>query len=137
MSSIPPVCDFNWPAPDFQLPATDGRMLSRTDISGPKGCLIIFMCNHCPYVLSVLDRIQKDARDLQFIGIGVAAINANDAAPYPADSLEIWSNWPRRTGFHFRIFMMKRKALQKLTARPVHRISSALSPTAGFNIGAG
>ena len=43
MPSLPPVCDFNWPAPDFQLPATDGRMLSRNDISGPKGCLIIFM----------------------------------------------------------------------------------------------
>lgn len=88
MAVTPPVCDFGWKAPDFTLPATDGRRLTFGDITGPKGTLLIFMCNHCPYVLAVLDRILRDAKDLQALGIGVAAICANDAETYPADSFQ-------------------------------------------------
>ena len=84
--ATPPVCDFNWPAPDFRLPATDGRTLSYADVAGPKGTLIMFICNHCPFVLAILDKIERDARDLAGIGIGVAAICSNDARNYPADS---------------------------------------------------
>lgn len=82
----PPVCDFGWKAPDFTLPATDGRTYALADIAGPKGTLVMFICNHCPYVLAVLDRILRDGRDLQALGIGVAAICANDAVNYPDDS---------------------------------------------------
>ena len=85
---IPPVCDFGWKAPDFRLPATDGKTYSLADIAGPKGTLIMFICNHCPYVLAVKDRIIRDARDLGALGIGVGAISSNDAAAYPADSFE-------------------------------------------------
>jgi peroxiredoxin len=86
MAVSPPVCDFDWPAPDFNLPATDGRRYSLRDVAGQNGTLVMFICNHCPYVLSVLDRIIRDARDLRAHGIGVAAICSNDAASYPADS---------------------------------------------------
>ena len=85
MASTPPVCDFNWPAPDFKLPATDGRILQLSDVCGPRGTLIMFICNHCPYVIAILDRIVRDAHELQAAGIGVAAICANDAENYPAD----------------------------------------------------
>ena len=85
MASTPPVCDFNWPAPDFKLPATDGRILQLSDVCGPRGTLIMFICNHCPYVIAILDRIVRDAHALQAVGIGVAAICANDAETYPAD----------------------------------------------------
>ena len=85
MASTPPVCDFNWPAPDFKLPATDGRILQLSDVRGPRGTLIMFICNHCPYVIAILDRIVRDAHALQAVGIGVAAICANDAETYPAD----------------------------------------------------
>lgn len=81
-----PICDFGWKAPEFSLPATDGRVLTMADVMGPKGALVIFMCNHCPYVLAVLDRIIRDAADLQALGVGVAGICSNDAAAYPADS---------------------------------------------------
>jgi len=88
MAAIPPVCDFGWNAPDFRLPATDGHSLSLADIRGPKGTLIMFICNHCPYVLAVRDRIIRDARELMALGVGVAAISSNDAAAYPRDSFE-------------------------------------------------
>ena len=88
MPTTPPVCEFGWTAPDFALSATDGRTLTLADVSGPRGTLIMFICNHCPYVLAVLDRIIRDARALQPLGVGVAAVCANDAAQYPEDSFE-------------------------------------------------
>lgn len=86
MAETTPLCDFGWQAPAFNLPATDGNRYSLDDVRGPNGTLIMFICNHCPYVKSVLDRIVRDARDLKELGIGVAAICANDATAYPEDS---------------------------------------------------
>lgn len=86
MAATPPVCDFGWKALGFTLPATDGRVLSLADVAGPNGTLIMFICNHCPYVIAVRDRILRDARELMAMGVGVAAISANDADAYPADS---------------------------------------------------
>jgi peroxiredoxin len=88
MAATPPVCDFGWQAPDFNLPGTDGKTYSFQDVAGKNGTLIMFICNHCPYVLAVKQRIIRDAQDLARLGIGVAAISANDAVAYPADSLE-------------------------------------------------
>ena len=88
MAAVPPVCEFGWKAPKFSLPATDGRHLSLDDIRGHKGTLIMFICNHCPYVLAVLDRMIRDAQDLEKIGVGVAAICSNDAKSHPADSFD-------------------------------------------------
>lgn len=97
----PPVCNFGWTAPDFTLPATDGKTYGLTDIAGPKGTLVMFICNHCPFVLAILDRIVRDGRDLQGIGIGVAAICSNDADAYPADSFENMGKLAREAGFTF------------------------------------
>ncbi|WP_116133868.1 thioredoxin family protein [Tropicimonas sp. IMCC34043] len=88
MAAIPPVCDFGWKAPDFTLPGTDGQDHSLSGIAGPRGTLVMFICNHCPYVLAVIDRILRDARDLEALGIGVAAICSNDATTHPDDSFE-------------------------------------------------
>ena len=101
MAVTPPVCDFGWPAPDFTLPGTDGKRHSLAEIAGDNGTLIMFICNHCPYVLSVLDRIIRDARDLQELGIGVAAICANDATAYPDDSFENMQRMAREHAFPF------------------------------------
>lgn len=96
-----PVCDFGAPAPDFRLPATDGRLYSLADVAGPRGTLIAFICNHCPYVLAVIDRLVRDAAALQASGIGVAAICANDAEAYPADSFEAMGRFAIEHGFTF------------------------------------
>ncbi len=101
MAAIPPVCDFGWKAPDFTLPGTDGKVYTLDDIRGPNGTLIMFICNHCPYVLAVLDRIIRDARDLQALGIGVAAISSNDAISYPQDSFDNMKKMAEERGFPF------------------------------------
>lgn len=101
MAATPPVCDFGWKAPAFTLPATDGKTYALSDLAGPKGTLVMFICNHCPYVLAVLDRILRDARDLQALGIGVAAICANDPVAYPDDSFPEMRRMAEAKGFPF------------------------------------
>lgn len=101
MAVSQPVCDFGWKAPDFALPATDGRTLSLHEIAGPRGTLLMFICNHCPYVLAVLDRIIRDARDLQALGIGVAALCSNDAEQFPEDSYGRMQQMASARGFPF------------------------------------
>lgn len=96
-----PICDFGWRAPDFTLPATDGKARSLADIRGPNGTLIMFICNHCPYVRGVIERIVRDGAALQELGIGVAAICANDAANYPEDSFGKMGQFAAANGFPF------------------------------------
>jgi peroxiredoxin len=88
MAPAPPVCNFGWKAVDFRLPATDGKTYSLADVRGPKGTLIAFICNHCPYVKAIIGRLVRDARELKEAGVGVAAICSNDAENYPEDSFE-------------------------------------------------
>ncbi len=88
MALQPPVCDFGIPAPDFSLPGVDGKTWTRDDCKGERGLLVMFICNHCPYVQAVRDRILRDARELAALGIGCVAISSNDANDYPEDSFE-------------------------------------------------
>ena len=83
-----PVCDFGLPAPDFALPGVDGRTWTRDDCKGPNGLLVMFICNHCPYVQAVRERIVRDARELAEHGIGCVAIMSNDPSDYPEDSFD-------------------------------------------------
>ena len=96
-----PLCDFGWPAPDFTLEDTAGRARTRDSLRGPNGLLLMFICNHCPYVQAVIERICRDARDLQALGVGVAAIMSNDPAAYPEDSPEHMQALARRLDFSF------------------------------------
>lgn len=84
--ATPPVCDFGWSAPPFALPGVDGRTHDLAALRGPKGTLVAFICNHCPYVIAVIDRLVRDARELETLGVATVAICANDAVAYPADS---------------------------------------------------
>ena len=73
-----PICDFGWKAPEFNLIGIDNKYYSFQDIKGPNGTLIMFICNHCPYVKSVIHRIVEDTTILKEKGIGVIAIMSND-----------------------------------------------------------
>ena len=73
-----PICDFGWKAPEFNLIGIDNKFYSFQDIRGPKGTLVMFICNHCPYVKSVIHRIVEDVTLLKEKGIGVIAIMSND-----------------------------------------------------------
>lgn len=101
MAAVPPVCDFGWQAPDFTLPGVDGRDWSFGDVAGPRGTLVMFICNHCPYVLAVLDRIIRDARDLAPLGIGIVAISSNDAGAYPQDGFDAMRDLAAARDFPF------------------------------------
>ncbi|KAA6185625.1 thioredoxin family protein [Thiohalocapsa marina] len=83
-----PVCEFDLPAPDFSLPGVDGRTWSRDECAGPNGLLVMFICNHCPYVKAVRERLVRDTRELAGLGIGCVAIQSNDPAEYAEDSFE-------------------------------------------------
>jgi len=101
MAAIPPVCDFDTPIVDFTLPDPEGRLWSLADVRGPNGTLVMFICNHCPYVKAVIDRIVRDAKDLAALGIGVVAISANDVAAYPEDAPEHMADFAAHYGFPF------------------------------------
>ena len=83
-----PVCDFGLPAIDFALPGVDGKTWTLQDCKGEKGLLVMFICNHCPYVKAIRDRIVRDTRELRQAGINAVAIMSNDPADYPEDSFE-------------------------------------------------
>ncbi|MDP1652330.1 MAG: thioredoxin family protein [Rhodocyclaceae bacterium] len=90
MGSTPtPVCNFGWKAIDFDLPGVDGKRHSLASARGPNGLLVMFICNHCPYVKAVIRRIVRDTRELATQGIGSIAIMSNDPSEYPEDS---WNN---------------------------------------------
>ena len=83
-----PICDFGWKAPDFALPGVDGKTYSLQNVAGPNGLLVMFICNHCPYVKAVIERIVRDVTELNTLGIGSIAIMSNDPTEYPEDSFE-------------------------------------------------
>ena len=86
MAEIPPVCDFGWRAKEFNLPSVDGKKYTLEEVSGANGLLIMFICNHCPYVIHYHDEIKKIIND--YNGIRFIAISSNDIENYPQDSPE-------------------------------------------------
>jgi peroxiredoxin len=96
-----PVCEFGTPAIDFNLPDTEGKYWTLADCRGNKGTLILFICNHCPYVRAIQDRLARDARELQEFGIKSVAIMSNDPVDYPEDSLENMKRIARKFNYPF------------------------------------
>jgi peroxiredoxin len=95
------VCDFGWKARDFRLRATDGKSYALADVKDAKGTVVVFICNHCPYVRATIGRIARDFAELKAEGIGAIAIMANDVAAYPADSLDNMRNFAAEHRFGF------------------------------------
>lgn len=96
-----PVCNFGWNPPDFDLPGVDGKRYSLGSVRGPNGLLLMFICNHCPYVKAAIDRILRDCAELKEHGVGSVAIMSNDPAAYPEDSFENMVRVAREKVFPF------------------------------------
>lgn len=96
-----PAHEQDFKAPDFTLKNIDGNMLSLADVKGENGTLIMFICNHCPYVKAIIDRLVDTCKELQAIGVGCVAIMPNDAESYPADNFENMQKFAREHGFTF------------------------------------
>jgi peroxiredoxin len=102
MASInPPVCEFGWQAPSFRLPNVDGKLISLNESMGKNGLLVMFICNHCPYVKAVLPRLIADVRELKVLGINTVAIMSNDPSDYPEDSFENMQQIAKDMNFPF------------------------------------
>ena len=96
-----PICNFGEKAKNFNLLSTENRKLSLNDVRGEKGTLIMFICNHCPYVKAVIKDIVKDVKHLETLGIKSAAIMSNDVKNYQEDSFENMISFSRLHAFTF------------------------------------
>lgn len=96
-----PLCNFGMPAPDFSLKGIDGQTWSLEDCRGPNGLLVMFICNHCPYVKAIQTRLVRDTKELLTLGIGSVAIMSNDPLEYPEDSLENMKRVSDEFGYPF------------------------------------
>jgi len=96
-----PVCDFDLPAIDFSLPGVDGNNWTLQQCKGEKGLLVMFICNHCPYVKAIRDRIVRDTTELKAMGVNSVAIMSNDPDQYEEDSFENMRNIAQQYGFDF------------------------------------
>jgi len=93
--------ELGWKAGDFALRGVDGKTYTLGDVRGPKGTLVAFICNHCPFVKAVIGRVVEEAKALYDIGIGTIAIMPNDTVAYPADSFDNMKAFARQHGFTF------------------------------------
>ena len=102
MASInPPVYNFGWQAPQFDLIATDGARHNLQQSMGKNGLLVMFICNHCPYVKAILPRLIQDVSELKTLGVNTVAIMSNDPTEYPEDSLDNMQKIAREMSFPF------------------------------------
>src|SRR3984893_10283638 len=95
------ICDFGWKARDFALKGTDGKTYSLAGVRGSKGTLVVFICNHCPYVKASIGRIVAEAEALRAIGVGTIAIMPNDTDTYAEDSFDNMKAFAARHRFTF------------------------------------
>lgn len=101
MAEQTPICDFGWKAPSFMLPGVDGKSYRLDAVKGENGTLVIFICNHCPYVKAVIDRVVRDVDALKPFGVNAIAICSNDAVTHPDDSFENMQLFAKQHRFTF------------------------------------
>jgi peroxiredoxin len=101
MATITSPTDLGGKARDFVLPGVDGKTYTFSSVRGPKGTLVAFICNHCPYVQAVIGRLIEEAKALKAIGINTIAISSNDAKAFPEDSFDNMKLFARKHGFTF------------------------------------
>jgi peroxiredoxin len=108
-----PICDFGQKAHDFKLKSTENKIISLNDVKGENGTLIMFICNHCPYVKAVTKDIVEDCKKLRELGFNSVAICANDAENYPEDSFENMIEFAKKNNFNFPYLMDETQEIAK------------------------
>jgi len=101
VSTYTPICDFGAAAPDFSLPGVDGKVWTLEECAGPNGLLVMFICNHCPYVKAINHKLTRDTGDLLKIGVNSVAIMSNDPTDYPEDSFDNMQRVAREMAYPF------------------------------------
>ena len=101
VSTQTPICDFNTPAIDFELMGVDKKTYKLQDCQGENGLLVMFICNHCPYVKAIIDRIIRDVKELNTLGVNAVAIMSNNPDEYAEDSFENMQKIARELDFPF------------------------------------
>ncbi|MSO13555.1 thioredoxin family protein [Rickettsiales endosymbiont of Trichoplax sp. H2] len=96
-----PEADKGWNAEEFILLSVDGNYYDLAKVKGDNGLVVAFICNHCPYVKSIVDKIAREANELRELGIGFVAINSNDSISYPEDSYENMKIFAKEHNFTF------------------------------------
>ena len=113
VSTQTPICDFDVPAPDFALEGVDGKVHTLQSCRGENGLLVMFICNHCPYVKAILDRLIRDVKELNTLGVNAVAIMSNNPDEYAEDSFENMQNIARELDFPFPYLIDKTQAVAK------------------------
>ena len=101
MSVSTPICNFGEKSHEFRLQSTEGKLVSLSDVKGKNGYLIMFICNHCPYVKAIINFLVDDAKYLENIGVKSVAIMSNDTKNYPEDSFENMKKFAKENNFSF------------------------------------
>jgi peroxiredoxin len=96
-----PICDFGQAAKSFELKSTNSEIIKLKDIKGENGTLVMFICNHCPYVKAIIKDIVEDCKNLEKFGIKAIAISSNDTINYPEDSFENMIEFSKEHNFTF------------------------------------
>ena len=96
-----PICDFGKKAIPFKLKSTEGKIISLEELKGENGILVMFICNHCPYVKAITKDIVEDCNELKKIGINSVAISSNDSTNYPEDSFDNMIKFAKKNNFSF------------------------------------
>ena len=96
-----PICDFGQAAKSFELKSTNNEIIKLNDVKGTNGTLVMFICNHCPYVKAVIKDIVEDCKNLKELGVTAVAICSNDPINYPEDSFENMIEFSKKHQFNF------------------------------------
>ena len=131
------ICAFGWKARDFALQGVDGKTYSLADVRGPNGTLVVFICNHCPYVKASIDRIVAEAKALREIGIGTIAIMPNDTDAYPEDSFDKMKAFSTDTVLLSHTLSIRRRRSRAFMTLSARRISSASTHKTNCSIAGG
>ena len=108
-----PICNFGERAKDFNLKSTENKQISLKDVTGANGTLVMFICNHCPYVKAIIKDLVNDVKFLESLGIKSVGIMSNDVKNYPDDSFENMISFSKLHNFSFPYLIDEKQNIAK------------------------